>query len=136
MGATARPGERPSVPVPPLPPCGPGSCVSTQSPRTDPLRRIEPLAFDTDARRAMGSVLTALEAIPRLKVLERDDVAVHAVVRTPWLRLPVDIEVRVDANRGLVHLRVATRLALRERSRSAVRAATYLAMIDRALREG
>ena len=122
--------------VRPLPPCGQGTCVSTQAPRTDPARRIEPLAFATSGAAAIGAVLAALGRVPRLRILERDAVSVHAVVRSAWLRLPTDLELRVDATEGLVHLRASTLIALRERSSSRSRALELLALIDRELRAG
>ena len=120
----------------PLPPCGQGSCVSTQAPRTDPVHRIEPLAFAASREIAIGAVLAALGRIPRVRILERDAVSVHAVVRSAWLRVPTDLELRVDAAAGLVHLRASTRIAVRERASSRVRALGLLALIDRELRAG
>ena len=122
--------------VRPLPPCGQGSCVSTQAPRTDLARRIEPLAFATSGEAAIGAVLAALGRVPRLRILERDAVSVHAVVRSAWLRLPTDLELRVDAAAGLIHLRASTLLALRERSSVRAHALDVLARIDRELRAG
>ena len=120
--------------VRPLSPCTGRDCVSTQVPRSDPLRRIEPLAFDARVDVAMEAILAALTCVPRLKVLERDAVSVHAVVRSRWLRARDDIEVRVDVVAGLVHLRVATPFAVRERSRSRARAKELLALVERELR--
>ena len=120
----------------PLPPCGSGSCVSTQAARTDPLRRIEPLAFEAAPDVVIRAVLAALGRVPRLRILERDDASVHAVVRSVWIRVPMDVDVRVDATAGLVHLRASTPLALRERSQSRARALELLALIDRELRRG
>jgi uncharacterized protein (DUF1499 family) len=120
--------------VRPLPPCAGRVCVSTQAPRSDPLRRIEPLAFDARAQVAMDAVLSALGRVPRLKVLERDAVAVHAVVRSRWLRVRDDIEVRVDVAAGLVHLRVSTPFAVRQRWRARARAEDLLALMERELR--
>ena len=81
-------------------------------------------------------MLAALGRVPRLRILERDAVSVHAVVRSAWLRIPTDLELRVDVAAEVVHLRVASPLALRERSSSRVRALEVLALIDRELREG
>jgi len=110
--------------------------VSTQAPRTDPVRRIEPLAIAAPGEVAIGAVLAALGRVPRLRILERDAVSVHAVVRSAWLRVPTDLELRVDASAGLVHLRASTLLALRERSSIQVQAHEVLALIDRELRAG
>jgi uncharacterized protein (DUF1499 family) len=82
----------------------------------------------------MDAVLAVISRIPRSRLLERDAVAVHAVIRSRWLRVPLDLEVRVDADAGLVHLRAATPFALRERSRSRVRAGELLRLVERELR--
>lgn len=119
-----------------LPPCGRGPCVSTGAARTDPLRRIEPLPFVADPGDVRAAVLHVLGSVPRLRILERDDVSVHAIIRSPWLRVPTDIEVRIDADAGLVQLRVATPIALRERSRPRARAYDLLARIEAAVRAG
>ena len=120
--------------VRPLPPCRRRDCVSTQAPRTDPLRRIEPLAFHAGLVDVTDAALRALGRVPRLKVLERDATSVRAVVRSPWLRLTTEVELRIDAGVGLVHLSVSTPFALRERSRSRSRAHELLALIDREVR--
>jgi uncharacterized protein (DUF1499 family) len=120
----------------PLAPCGSGSCVSTQAPRTDPLRRIEPLAFVAAPDVAIRAVLAAFGRVPRLRILERDDVSVHAVVRSTWIRVPTDVDVRIDAAAGFIHLRASTPVALRERSGSRVRALELLVLIERELRRG
>jgi len=118
----------------PLTPCGAGSCVSTQALRTDPLRRIEPLPFAVPPTEVMRSVLRALGRLPRLRILERDATAVHAVMRSAWLRVPTDVELRVDAAAALVHLRAATPVALRDRSSVRTRALALLELIDQELR--
>jgi uncharacterized protein (DUF1499 family) len=120
----------------PLTPCGSGSCVSTQAARTDPLRRIEPLAFALPPEVAIRAVLAALGRLPRVRVLERDLRSVHAVGRSAILRVPLDLEVRIhgEVGSGHVHLRVSTPLALRRRARSRTRAAEILELIERELR--
>lgn len=117
-----------------LPPCGRGPCVSTRASRADPLRRVEPLPFAADPGIVRETILRVLAATPRARVLERDDVSVHAVVRSAWLRVPTDVELRIDAAAGLVHLRLATPLAVRARSHPRERAHDLLARIEAAVR--
>jgi uncharacterized protein (DUF1499 family) len=117
-----------------LRPCGTGSCVSTQAPRTEPLRRIEPMRFAGPAALAMEAVRRVLGRTPRVHVLERDDLALHAVARTSVLRIPRDIEVVVDEAAALLHLRVATAISLRERSGSRPYAIGLLQQVERELR--
>lgn len=117
-----------------LPPCGRGPCVSTLASRTDPRRRIEPMPFAADLTSVRDAVLSALAALPRLRILERDDVSVHAVARSAWLRIPTDIELRIDAAAGLVQLRVATPMSLRARSHPRQRAEELLRRIEAVVR--
>lgn len=84
----------------------------------------------------MGAVLAVLGRVSRLRILERDAVSVHAVVRSAWLRVPTDLELRIDAAAGLVHVRASTLLALREQSSPRVRALELMSLIDRELRSG
>lgn len=69
-----------------------------------------------------------------MRILERDDVAVHAVARSAVLRIPVDVEAVIDEGRGRLDLRVSTPLALRERSSSRTFAAELLQRIETELR--
>lgn len=118
----------------PLSPCRGGSCVSTQAPRTDPLRRVEPLSFSAPAEAAMRAVLVVLGRTPRTRVLERDDRSLHAIVRSAWLRIPLDVEIILDERAGLLHVRVSTPVAFRERSRARTHAVQLLDRIDGELR--
>lgn len=119
---------------PELGPCRTRRCVSTQAPRTDPLRRIEPLAIGVSAASAMESTLRVLRRLPRHRILERDAVSVHAVERSDWLGFPTDIEVRIDDAAGLLHLRVTTARGVRGRTDSRTRAIQLLAAIEHELR--
>jgi uncharacterized protein (DUF1499 family) len=118
----------------PLRPCGSRSCVSTQAPVTQPLRRIEPLPFAGPGVDAMRAVLVVLARTPRLRVLERDGISVHALARSPVLRVPFDLDIVVDEARGRIDLRASTPFALRERSRSRSRALELLSRIEAELR--
>ncbi len=82
----------------------------------------------------MRALLNVLGRTPRLRILERDDVAVHAIARTAILRVPVDLEAIVDEARGRLDLRVSTRRALRERSSSRVYALELMQRIEAELR--
>jgi uncharacterized protein (DUF1499 family) len=82
----------------------------------------------------MSALLTVLDRIPRLRILERDDVAVRAVARTAVLRVPVEVEAVIDEGRGRIDLRVSTPLALRQRSSSRAYALELLQRIEEQLR--
>lgn len=117
---------------------GRGSSVSSQAHPTETGRRIEPLAFGVPVSSALRAVLTVLTRIPRTQILERDELSVHAIVRSPVLRIPLDVEFMLVAGvgdaPGLVHLRASTPVAVRERATSRVRARQLLALVERELR--
>jgi uncharacterized protein (DUF1499 family) len=112
--------------------------VSSQAPRTDLRHRIEPLPFAAPTAAVLHAVLVVLARTPRLRVLERDSMSVHAVARSRLLRIPLDLEViiegAVEGTDGLLHLRASTPFALRERTQGRTRARELLALIDRELR--
>jgi len=97
--------------TPRLAPCPPTpNCVSTQADPGDRIHRIEPLRFACDPTTAMETVLQALGSLPRCRVRERDDVRVHAVVTSRLWRFKDDVEVVIDAQERLIHLRSASRV--------------------------
>jgi len=108
--------------------------VSTQAPATQPLRRIEPLRFACPAGEVMRATLAVLGRVPRLRVLERDATSVHAVARSTFLRLPMDLELMIDAAGGRLDLRASTAFALREQAGSRARALELLKHIEEELR--
>lgn len=79
-------------------------------------------------------MVTALGRMPRLRILERDAISVHAVLPSPWLRIPTDIELQIDVEARLVHVRVARPYVVRERSQSRLVAQEVLRRIEQELR--
>ena len=123
------------MPVRALRTCGTArGCVSTQTSTLDPLRRIEPLEVPADAPLVLAAVLRVLGRLPGSRVLERDDHYVHAVVRSPVLRVPLDLALVIDAQHGRLDLRASTPFALRERSQVRPRAHALLDAIAHELR--
>jgi uncharacterized protein (DUF1499 family) len=82
----------------------------------------------------MRALLTVLARTPRTRILERDDVAVHAVTRSAFLRVGMDLEVTVDSARGLLDLRASTSLSVREQTGSRRWAMELLGRIEKELR--
>jgi len=82
----------------------------------------------------MRAVLAVLARIPRVHVLERDAVSVHAIMRTPVLRVATDLELIVDEGRGRLDLRASTPFAVRERASSRARALELLRRLEIELR--
>jgi uncharacterized protein (DUF1499 family) len=118
-----------------LPPCSElANCVSTQASHHDPLHRVEPLAFKAEPTLTMRLVLQVLARERGLRILERDDGYVHAVVTSRVLRIRHDIELAIDHGAGMLHLRSASRLRLPDLGSNRRRAVRVLAGIDQAIR--
>jgi uncharacterized protein (DUF1499 family) len=109
------------------------NCVSSQAPKHDVLHRVEPLRFACDRAAVMAALLRAVERTPGLRILERDDHYVHAVVRSPVLRFPSDLELVADVRTGLLHVRSSSRYGRSDLGANRRRAEELLATVEQEL---
>jgi len=117
-----------------LRPCGARrDCVSTQAPRGQSEKFLEPLRFNAALATVADAVLHVLERTAGVRVLERDPTSVHAVQISP-LRLRTEIDVRVDVEAGVVHLRVSAPRLFRGRTTSRAQAGEILAAVEQEIR--
>jgi uncharacterized protein (DUF1499 family) len=84
------------------------NCVSSEAPGRPGF--VEPLAFEGDPDAAFRSLVAFLEEEPRVSVEEVGDAYVHAVFTTRLLRFRDDVELRLDREAGVVHVRSASRV--------------------------
>ncbi len=75
-----------------------------------------------------------LERSAGMRILERDPRSVDAVLISRLLRLRTNVDVRVDVQAGLVHVRVSAPRLFRGRTRSRSQALELLASLDREIR--
>jgi len=97
------PGDSRLRPCPDSPNCvrsEPGSGAAT----------LPPLAFSCDPDRAFASIVSFLEDQPRVELLEVGRSYLHAVCYTPLLRFADDLELRLDREAGVIHVRSASRV--------------------------
>lgn len=92
-----------------LRPC-PSSSNCVCSEEFDGEASIPPLAFDGDPRGAFVSLLAFLRAEPRVELVTVETDYVHAVFKTRILRFRDDVEFRLDAAGGVIHVRSASRV--------------------------
>jgi len=81
------------------------NCVSSEEPSS-----IAPLAFAGEPAAAFRSLVDFLRAEPRAEIVHVDEAYAHVVFRTPLLRFRDDLELRLDAEAGVVHVRSASRV--------------------------
>lgn len=91
-----------------LAPC-PGSpnCVSTQS--TDATHGVDPIAFTTSAEEAMARLEEIVRAVPRTKVVRREEDYMHLECSSRLFRFVDDVEFWFDDANKVIHCRSASR---------------------------
>jgi uncharacterized protein (DUF1499 family) len=91
------------APCPPTP-----NCVCSEHP--DARAALAPLAFPGDPAESFRALVAFLETEPRVELVTvRPDYA-HAVFTTRLLRFRDDVELRLDADARVIHVRSASRV--------------------------
>lgn len=84
------------------------NCVSSQA--SDPGHRVAPLEFSGSPTAAMERATSIVLSMPGAKLLTASDSYLHARVATRWLRFVDNLELLVDPDAGLIHVRSASRV--------------------------
>lgn len=101
--------ELPRLPGGRLLPC-PSSpnCVSSQA--QDASQRVNPLRPPGDPRDAMRSLRRVVESMPRTRLVTATDTYLHVECRSRIFRFVDDLDLLLDPEEGIVHVRSASRL--------------------------
>ena len=92
-----------------LPPCPrTPNCVCSQD--EDPRHSIAPLRFAGDPDAAMDRLRGIIASMPRTRVETRTPDYLRALCRTRVLRFTDDVELLLDRQAGVVHVRSASRV--------------------------
>ncbi|RMF19554.1 MAG: DUF1499 domain-containing protein [Candidatus Dadabacteria bacterium] len=86
------------------------NCVSTMADPSDTGHYIEPVSFDGDPAAALAAMATIIEQQKRTKIVERGDLYLHATFTSALFRFVDDVEVLIDPEQRLLHLRSASRV--------------------------
>jgi len=84
------------------------NCVCSAYP-DDTAHAIEPFRYETDADTAWAAVRRAVDGLPRTRVVTSEPGYLRAESRTLLLRFVDDLEFRLDATAGVIHVRSASR---------------------------
>lgn len=84
------------------------NCVSSQA--TDALHGISSIAFEGDPDLAMARIQRVLEATPRMKIVKSLEGYIHAEATSRLLRFVDDVEVLIDSQAKVLHMRSASRV--------------------------
>lgn len=83
------------------------NCVSTLATRED--QAIHPLSYSLSRAAVRAAVEEALAAEPSLRIVESSPTYLHAEATTRWLRFVDDVEIQLDVDAQLLHMRSASR---------------------------
>jgi uncharacterized protein (DUF1499 family) len=96
-----------------LPPCpGTPNCVSTTDP--DARRTVEPIPFVGDPALVMGVASAAVRELPRTRIRVESGRYLRAESRSRLFRFVDDVEILVDTDGRVIHLRSASRVGRRD----------------------
>lgn len=84
------------------------NCVCSEDPATR--AAIGPLRFDGDPRAAFDSLVAHVARADGATVVTQEERYAHAVFLTPLLHFADDLELRLDADAGVIHVRSASRI--------------------------
>jgi len=88
--------------------------VSSTVPASDAKHHVAPLAFEGDAARAWVALIAAVEARPRATVVTRAPGYLHAEFASAGMGFVDDVEFALDAAAGVIHVKSAARLGIRD----------------------
>ncbi|MGI9303152.1 MAG: DUF1499 domain-containing protein, partial [Gammaproteobacteria bacterium] len=83
------------------------NCVSSQA--SDPARRAQPFALSGSPAQFMSRIQSVVAAMPRTRVVEADDIYLHAEFKSALFGFVDDFEVLVDEAAGIAYVRSASR---------------------------
>lgn len=92
-----------------LSPCPPRpNCVLSDGGRGH--AAVEPLPLRGSGAESLARAEVAIQTLPRIQILTRKPGYLHATQTSRWLGFVDDLELRVDEDAGVLHLRSASRL--------------------------
>jgi len=90
------------------------NCVSSQAGPEDRGHYIAPLAFAGDPDAAMAALRQVVEATPGARVIRAQPDYLYAEYRSRLMRFVDDVEFALDAPAGVIHVRSASRVGIRD----------------------
>ncbi len=84
------------------------NCVSSMD--GDESKIVPPIVFHGSPERHFEILRTAVESMPRTRVLQASDRYLHVEFTTPFFRFKDDVEFLIDRGAGWIHIRSASRV--------------------------
>lgn len=86
------------------------NCVSSQCPTADTEHSIAPLAYQSEPMKAIATLKSVVESMPRTKLITENDSYLYAEFATPLMGFVDDVEFYLDEAQHVIHVRSASRL--------------------------
>jgi uncharacterized protein (DUF1499 family) len=84
------------------------NCVSSQAKRAD--RRVAPFPCGANCAETLHHLRSLLDSTRGATIVASSDVYIHAEFRTPVLRFVDDLELLMDSEERMIHVRSASRI--------------------------
>lgn len=91
------------------------NCVSSQS--TDAEHKIAPLTFSGDSVKALADLKALIENLPRTKIVTAEGNYIYAEFKSKLMGYVDDVEFYLNADKGIIEVRSASRLGRRRARR-------------------
>lgn len=86
------------------------NCVSSFADADDAVHRVDVLPVTGSAEETMDALVRAIESMPRARIITREGAYLHAEFRSRLIGYVDDLELLVQAESGVVHVRSASRI--------------------------
>jgi uncharacterized protein (DUF1499 family) len=90
------------------------NCVSSQADRQDGVHYIEPLRFTGPPAHAWAALKVVVQGLERAQIVRDDDRYLYAELTSRLMGYVDDVEFVLDEKAGLIHVRSASRLGIRD----------------------
>ena len=109
------------------------NCVSSQADPDDRRHYIAPLAFQGPPADAIAALQRAVEAAPGARVVRATPDYLYAEFRSRMMRFVDDVEFSLDPAGGVIHVRSAARMGIRDFGVNRARVESLRRALDAAL---
>lgn len=86
------------------------NCVSSKENITDVEHYISPITYEIERERSFEKIKEILNELENVKIVEENDLYIHAVFVTTIMRFKDDVEFQFLENEKIIHIRSASRI--------------------------
>lgn len=88
------------------------NCVSTQAAQSDKEHHVQEIPFAGSVEDAHAAVLEIVQGLERVEIITNEPTYIHATTRSAAWGFIDDLEIFIDEDAGVIHMRNAARLGM------------------------